>query len=125
MKTGRRVEQTRMWLRMLLHSSKAAADLDRELKDLIEREIEENIAAGMTAGEARHAALRSFGNSALVRDHARATWNWAWAESALRDLRYAFRALRRTPGFASIAVLVLALGVGANVALFTVVRGVI
>ena len=58
----------------------------------------------MNAEEARFAALRSFGNPALVRDQARAAWNWAWVESLLRDVRYAFRALRRTPGFASIAV---------------------
>jgi hypothetical protein len=110
---------------MLMHRSRAAAGLDQELNDHIEREIQENIVTGMTAEDARYAALRAFGNPALVRDQARATWSWTWLESLLRDLRYAFRALRRTPGFASIAVIVMGLGIGANVALFTVVRGVI
>ncbi len=108
-----------------MHRSKAAAGLDQELRDHVERQIHENIAAGMSAEEARFAALRAFGNPALVREQARATWSWSRLESVLRDLRYALRALRRTPGFASIAVLVMALGIGANVALFTVVRGVI
>jgi predicted permease len=119
------VEQVRMRLIMLFHRSSAAAGLDQELRDHVERQIQENMIAGMNAEEARHAALRSFGNPALLRDQARAAWNWAWVESLLRDVRYAFRALRRTPGFASIAVVVMALGIGANVALFTVVRGVI
>ena len=125
MSGGRWIELLRMRLRMLLHRSRAAAGLDQELNDHVERQIQENIAAGMTPAEARYAALRAFGNPALLREQARATWNWAWAEALLRDGRYAFRALRRTPGFASIAVLVMALGIGANVALFTVVRGVI
>jgi putative ABC transport system permease protein len=110
---------------MLVHRSRAAARLDEELDDHIERQTEENIEAGMSAEKARDAALRSFGNPAFVRDQVRAAWSWSWLESLLRDLRYAFRALRRTPGFASIAVIVVALGTGANVALFTVVRGVI
>ena len=125
MDAPRRVEQARMRLTMLFHRSRAAARLDQELRDHIERQIQENIIGGMNAEEARYAALRSFGNPALVRDQARAGWNWAWLESLLRDVRHAFRALRRTPGFASIALLVMALGIGTNVALFTVVRGVI
>jgi putative ABC transport system permease protein len=114
-----------MRLTMLFHRVRAAAGLDQELRYHVERQIQENMIAGMNAEEARYAALRSFGNPALVRDQARAAWNWAWVESLLRDVGYAFRALRRTPGFALIAVLVMALGIGANVALFTVVRGVI
>ncbi len=112
-------------LTMLFRHGSAAARLEEELNFHVERQTQENIAAGMALDEARYAALRAFGNPALVREQARATWNWAGLESLLRDLRYAFRALRRTPGFAAIAVLVMALGIGANVALFTVVRGVI
>ena len=125
MDAPRWVEQVRMRLTMLFHRSKAAAGLDQELRDHIESQIQENMISGMNTEEARYAALRSFGNPALVRDQARTAWNWAWVESLLRDVRYAFRALRRTAGFTSIAVLVMALGIGTNVALFTVVRGVI
>lgn len=115
----------RIRLLMLTHRRRASARLDEELTDHIERQIQENIAAGMAPAEARSAALRAFGNPALIRDQARDTWSWNWLESLLRDLRYGFRALRRTPGFTSVAVIVMALGIGANVALFTVVRGVI
>lgn len=112
-------------LTMLYHRDRAAARLEEELNDHLERQTSDNIASGMSPEEARRAALRAFGNPALVREQARVTWTWNRLEALLRDLRYASRALRRTPGFASIAVMVMALGIGANVALFTVVRGVI
>lgn len=114
-----------MRLRMLVSRRAAAEELDRELAEHLERMIAENRAAGMSADEARFAALRSFGNPALLRDRTRATWSWSVLEGWLRDLRYGVRTLRRTPGFTVIAVLVMALGIGANVALFTVVRCVI
>jgi putative ABC transport system permease protein len=114
-----------MWLKMLFSKRPAAELLDQELIDHLERQTAENVSAGMSLNEARSAALRVFGNPALLRDQVRATWNLTWLESLLRDLRYALRALRRTPGFTSIAVMVMALGIGANVALFTIVRGVI
>ncbi len=79
----------------------------------------------MSPDEARFAARRAFGNPALLREQARATWNWTWLESLLHDVGYSIRTLRRTPGFAAIAILVIALGIGANVALFTVVRNVL
>jgi hypothetical protein len=69
--------------------------------------------------------LRAFGNPALIREQTLAVWSWNWLESLARDLRFSLRTLRRTPGFTVIAILVMALGIGANVALFTVVRGVL
>jgi predicted permease len=114
-----------MKVRMLFGRRAAAARLDDELRFHIERQIAENVAAGMSPGEARSAALRVFGNPALLREQARATWNWAWLESLLHDVRYGVRTLWRTPGFAVIAIIVMALGIGANVALFTVVRSVL
>jgi len=110
---------------MLGGRRKADAQLDDEIQFHLERHIAENVAAGMSPEEARRAALRAFGNPALVRDQARATWNWAWLESLLRDARYSARTLVKTPGFAAVAVVVMALGIGANVAIFTVVRGVL
>jgi putative ABC transport system permease protein len=114
-----------MRLRMLFGRGKAGARLDDELRFHVERQIAENVAAGMSPEEARSAALRAFGNPALLREQARATWSWAWLESLLHDVRYGIRTLWRTPGFAVIAIIVMALGIGANVALFTVVRSVL
>ncbi|HEY1897548.1 MAG TPA: ABC transporter permease, partial [Terracidiphilus sp.] len=114
-----------MKLGMLFGRSRAGALLDDELRFHLERQIAENLAAGMSPDEARHAAMRAFGNPALLRDQARATWNWTWLESLLRDFRLGTRTLTRSPGFAAIAVVVIALGIGANVAIFTVVRCVL
>jgi hypothetical protein len=110
---------------MLVGRRRAAAQLDDEMRFHLERQIAENKAAGMSPEDARLAALRTFGNPALLRDQARASWNWNWLESLLRDVRYSVRTLVRTPGFAAIAILVMALGIGANVAIFTVVRSVL
>ncbi len=112
-------------LRMLVQRGRESARLDDELGFHLERQIAENRAAGMSTEEARAAALRAFGNPALLRDQARATWGWASVESLCRDLRCCTRTLWRSPGFAAIAILVMALGIGANIALFTVVRSVL
>lgn len=110
---------------MIFRRRHAATRLDDELQFHLDRQIDENIANGMSPEAARLAAIRTFGNPALLRDKTRATWSWNRLESLLRDLKYGFRALRRAPGFAAIAILVIALGIGANVALFTVVRSVL
>ena len=104
---------------------KREADLERELGSDLELEEEEQREGGVSGEEARHAALRAFGNPALIREQTRAVWSWNWLESLARDLRLSLRTLRRTPGFTVIAILVMALGIGANVALFTVVRSVL
>lgn len=110
---------------MFFFRRQAALDLDAELQDHLEHLIEENRAAGMKEPEARAAALRAFGNPALLREQARASWSWNGLEALLRDLRYGLRGLRRAPGFTAIAVTVMALGIGANVAIFTVARNVL
>ena len=104
---------------------KRDADLERELRSDLELEEEEQREGGISEDEARHAALRAFGNPTLIREQTRAIWSWNWLESLARDLLLSLRTLRRTPGFTVIAILVMALGIGANVALFTVVRGVL
>ncbi len=104
---------------------KRDADLERELRSDLELEEEEQREAGISKDEAQCAALRAFGNPALIREQTLAVWWWNWLESLARDLRFSVRTLRRSPGFTVIAILVMALGIGANVALFTVVRGVL
>ncbi len=112
-------------LRSLFHRNRLEADLDEELRDHIDRQIEDNLARGMGAGEARLAALRAFGNPVALREQTHNTWSWSGVELLLNDVRLSARTLLRTPGFASIAILVIALGVGANIALFAIVRSVL
>ncbi|MGA8741436.1 MAG: ABC transporter permease [Terracidiphilus sp.] len=118
-------DQLRMRILMLIGRKRAATRLDDELSFHLEHQIAENIAAGMSPDEARHAALRTFGNPALLREQSRATWSWNGLESLARDLRYSARTLRRTPTFSLMAILVIALCIGAATSLFTIVRSVL
>ena len=104
---------------------KRDADLERELRSDLELEEEEQRENGVAPEEARNAAMRAFGNPTLLREQTRAVWSLNRLEALARDVRYGLRTLRRTPGFTMLAVLVIALGIGANVALFTVVRSVL
>jgi predicted permease len=124
-KTMRWLHQIWMSLTMLFRRGRAGTALDDELAFHIELQIAENRAAGMSGQEAREAALRAFGNPAALRDQARETWSWSRMELVLRDARIGARTLLRTPGFATIAILVLGLGIGSNIALFTFVRSVL
>jgi hypothetical protein len=119
------LNQLVMQVRMLLFRRVADTRLKEELRFHMEQHIAENRAAGMSEEEARLAALRVFGNPDLVREKTGATWNWNGLDQFLRDLRIGARTLSRAPGFAIIAILITAFGVGASVALFTVVRGVL
>ena len=119
------IDRMKMSLGALLRRGKSDARLNDEIAFHLEQQIAENRAAGMSPDEARQAALRTFGNPALVREQTRSAWSWGAAEAIVRDLRIAARTLRRTPGFTLISITVMALGIGANVALFTVVRSVL
>ena len=114
-----------MQCKMLFRRDRAGEQLHDELDFHLDQQITENVAAGMSPAEARSAALRSFGNPATLRDQARDTWSWHWLELLLSDMRYSIRTLFRTPGFSVLAIVVMGLGIGANVALFTVVRSVL
>jgi predicted permease len=118
-------DRLRMLLLTLFGRKSADAELDRELRFHLDQQIAENRRAGMSETEARQAALRLFGNPGVVREHARAAWSWQWLESLARDIRQGIRRLMRAPSFALTAILVLALGIGANIALFAVVNAVL
>ncbi|HEV2135502.1 MAG TPA: ABC transporter permease [Terracidiphilus sp.] len=104
---------------------KRDADLERELRSDLELEEEKQRERGKTQDEARFAAMRAFGNTTLIREQTRAVWSWNAVESLLRDLRMGVRTLFRSPGFTAIAVLVMALCIGATTSLFTVVHSVL
>lgn len=114
-----------MRIQMLFDRKKSGAQLDAELQDHLERQIAENVAAAMSAEEARSAALRAFGNPALLREQARATWSWNRLESLGQDAHFAVRSFARNPGFAATIIGTMALGIGAAAAMFTVVDHVL
>ena len=118
-------DRLRLGLRALLFRKRESERLRAEMQLHLDGLIAENIAAGMPPEDARYAAMRAFGNATVVSEQAQATWGWTWLERLVQDIRFARRQIGRAPGFALIAIVTLALGIGANNAVFALTHALL
>src|SRR5712691_7457245 len=117
------LRKLRLRFSWLLRRSKGETDLSDELQDYIERQTELHLGYGLSPQQARNAALRDVGGIEQVKEECRDARGTLWIENTLQDGRYAWRTLCRDRGFTAAAICTLALGIGANTAIFDVING--
>jgi hypothetical protein len=113
------------WLSGLFRKRKREKELEEEMQSHLKLSAEARVERGAEAREAEHAARREFGNVGMVKEVTRDVWGWRWLRDVVDDVRYGWRMLGKNPGFAIVAILSLALGIGATTAVFSVVYGVL
>jgi predicted permease len=113
------------WLKQLISRRQEPSNIQDELAEHLQEKTEELMANGLSREEATIIARREVGNITLIEEHSREVWQWAAIEAVLRDTRYAFRQLRRNPGFTFTVLLTLGLAIGANTAVFSMVNALL